>query len=440
MFSIRALLSLPVAVSTAVAVGARSDLRDTAETGPAGYYTLQVAAFPDEAGADRFVSSLVRLGEKPVWGRVDLGRRGQWIRIFIGLFPTEAAARRRGRALVSSGAIKEFLVRSASEIRALGRPRTTVRRSGAPMSYETRTITVFPRIATRTAAVTPRNEPAAPLPIAAGVRFTVAPMVDATGLPLPEANWGTLAGVAGSQGEKAKQGCGLWLSGDVAEGLERLRWIVGAENAGIVTADEKGRVDLDVAELARVAGVTRNNRAWASLLISDYVYSNEGLLLLTQLTVGRHRYWLHLGPTAGTLGGEVQVDGSINLDNNFDRRINPYRNGRRKLGRERPPESFDSLIAINPSARWFNLLTKKEVPSGNITFHELAEAHAKIALGLEYLQKGPMPGAHAIALEREVILKFQRPEEESVVTAGSNRVFRSADEIRKFIAELDSRD
>lgn len=443
MFSIRALLIVLEALSVAAVVCARTDWNDTSEGNPAGYYTLQVAAFPTEMDAEKFISKLLRLGEEPFWGSVDLGPRGRWIRVFIGSFPTETAARRQGRVLVSRGTIKEFLVRPTSEIRALGRPRTTRRPNGALMSYRTRNIATLPKFPPGAAVMTSLIEPGSPpppLPIAAGVRLTVAPVIDAAGLPQSETFQWALAGVSLCEGDATKRRCGLWISGDIAEGLARLRWIAGPENEDVVIADEEGRVDLDLTALASAAGVTHNNRAWASLLINDYIYSNEGLFLLTQLTAGMHRYRLHLGPTAGTLGGQVQVDGSINLDNNFDRRINPYRSGRQKLGRERPPESFDSLVAINPSARWFNLLTRREVPCGNITFHELAEAHAKVALGFEYLKKGLNPGAHGIALEREIILKSQRPDEESVVTAGSNRVFRSAEEIRKFIAQLDGQD
>lgn len=70
-----------------------------------------------------------------------------------------------------------------------------------------------------------------------------------------------------------------------------------------------------------------------------------------------------------------------------------------------------------------------------IIFHELAEAHAKLDLGLDYLESGSELGAHAVALERERRLKSQRPEAGIIVTAGSNRVLRSKEEIRLFFAE-----
>ena len=68
-------------------------------------------------------------------------------------------------------------------------------------------------------------------------------------------------------------------------------------------------------------------------------------------------------------------------------------------------------------------------------FHELAEAYAKLELGLDYLEHGSEPGAHALALDRERRLKAQRPASHIVMTAGSNRVLRTREEIRLFYAE-----
>jgi hypothetical protein len=127
--------------------------------------------------------------------------------------------------------------------------------------------------------------------------------------------------------------------------------------------------------------------------------------------------------------------GSINLDNNADSRINPFRKYGRKLDGERPPEGFDSLIGLNPVARWFNLSTNCWVQGGQIVFHEIAEAYAKLELGLDYLDQGLRSGAHAIALERELRLKSQRPRADIVMTAGSNRLLRTEAEIRLFYAE-----
>jgi len=75
------------------------------------------------------------------------------------------------------------------------------------------------------------------------------------------------------------------------------------------------------------------------------------------------------------------------------------------------------------------------VQSGQIVFHEIAEAYAKLELGLDYLDHGLRSGAHAIALEREQRLKSQRPSADIVMTAGSNRLLRTEAEIRLFYAE-----
>ena len=129
----------------------------------------------------------------------------------------------------------------------------------------------------------------------------------------------------------------------------------------------------------------------------------------------------------------MPVDGSMNLDNKFDSRINPYRRNGDKVANERPPVGFDALVAINPTARWFNLSSNQMVPVGEITFHELAEAVAKVEQGLDYLPVGLFPGAHNMALERERRLKSQRPGSQVTISAGSNILFRSQVELKRLI-------
>jgi hypothetical protein len=168
----------------------------------------------------------------------------------------------------------------------------------------------------------------------------------------------------------------------------------------------------------------------SGLRLASYIASNEGLYLLTQLTHGRHSYCLHLGSKVPTRGGLIPIRGGINLDNNYDTRINPYRRGGHKLDIERPPQGFDALIGINPEARWLNLNANSLVPQGHIVFHELAEAHAKLELELDYLSTSSIAGAHEVALQRELRLKSERPRFGVVVTSGGNRVLRSGDEPR----------
>jgi hypothetical protein len=130
------------------------------------------------------------------------------------------------------------------------------------------------------------------------------------------------------------------------------------------------------------------------------------------------------------------VVGGVNLDNNYDSRINPYRRNGRKLDIECPPKGFDSMVAINPVARWFNLRAHEFVSAGQITFHELAEAHAKVVLNLDYLEQDNRPGAHNLALEREERLKAQRPSANVVLTLGSNRLLKSEEEVRHFYIQI----
>jgi hypothetical protein len=214
-----------------------------------------------------------------------------------------------------------------------------------------------------------------------------------------------------------------------------LRWIIGSENADLISLDKDGRVQLDRKLMVKAAKAAQAIPLQAPLLVTSFITSNEGLLLLVQISQGAHRYRLHVGRHAPTHGSIVEVGGSINLDNNYDSRINPYRRDGKKLDSERPPEGFDSLVAINPVALWFNLETSSLVPVGHITFHELAEAQAKLELNLDYLAQGARPGAHNIAIERERRLKAQRPFSDVIITYGSNRVLRSEEEIRQFYSQ-----
>jgi len=231
---------------------------------------------------------------------------------------------------------------------------------------------------------------------------------------------------------------GLWLSGDKEEGLARLQWIVGKDCAAFISLDNDNKVQLNTRQLTEIVGIKETDPLLRSLVILDYISSNEGLLLLIQLTQGAYRYRLHLGRQAPTAGGSVLVSGSLNLDNNFDSRINPYRRLNKKMDIEKPPWGFDGMIAINPEARWFNLPSNRWVQVGNITFHELVEAYAKVEMGFDYLPVKGLPGAHNIALEREMRLKKQRPFANLVVTVGSNRMLKSEEELRQFYAETNA--
>src|SRR5262249_52624899 len=147
--------------------------------------------------------------------------------------------------------------------------------------------------------------------------------------------------ITGKKGANQTVQGGLWLSGDRTEALARLQWIVGVEDARLLVVDASGQVQIDVKELAELAGVAKVDALASAEVVANYIYSNEGLLLLVQLTQCMRRYCLHIGHQSPTRGCEVEVTGSINLDNNYDSRINPYRRHGRKLDNERPPDGFD---------------------------------------------------------------------------------------------------
>ncbi|MCI0489290.1 MAG: SPOR domain-containing protein [Blastocatellia bacterium] len=408
--------------------------------GRANLFTIQVAAFQDMESAQVCIAGLTQAGEQPVWGMVELPGRGTWIRIMVGEFLTFAEARRYGKNLLDRGVIKEFLVRPASTISSLGRPRSiSSMRSGEPEDGKS--------------AITPATSPSpqpisllkptghsdeARLPAVRAVKLSLNALVDTSFIPRPDPvrlAFEALTRRAGNRGSRPRRQGGFWISGDIEEAFNRLEWIAGEESAKCLSLDERGRVELNVECLAQTIGIDHVSPLAAPLIAADYIASNEGLLLLVQLTEGDRRYRLHLGQQTPTFGGEVTITGSLNLDNNYDSRINPYRRSGNKLTRERPPEGFDALVALNPVARWFNLRTNQPVPVSHITFHELAEAYAKVEWGLDYLKKGERPGAHDVALEREMRLKAQRPRSGVVVTVGSNRLLKSEEEARRFYAE-----
>jgi len=397
---------------------------------------------------------LVEAGEHPMCSTVELQGRGDWTRVFVGLFTTSESARRYGQRLIAAGRITEFLVTRAELSQQATRPRRVVQgdtqtsSNAATLNSKTSIEDTPPSNArviaqTTSAAVcvsgdsTREDQPECsemPLPILTSKGFEFAPAPDIKRVPMPDPVTLAIALVTRRSSPANRPQGGLWLTGDTAEGMARLRWMVGEDNEQLIRLDHGGRVSIDQKSLAMVAGLD-GDRVDDALGAARFISSNEGLLLIAELSEGSHYYRFHIGAQVPTLGKTLTVGGSVNLDNNFDSRINPYRRDGKKLDVERPPEGFDSLVALNPVARWYNLTTKDWVPSGEIAFHELAEAYAKVELGLDYLLQGTRPGAHAIALERERLLKTQRPHDDVVLTVGSNRVLRSPEEIRLFFAD-----
>src|SRR5262249_11331543 len=288
----------------------------------------------------------------------------------------------------------------------------------------------------RTASASCGSSIAGELPVATISRrrrliLDMAPRLDPSLIPGPDPVAAALDWV--TQNKPDRNG-GLWIDGDRASALSRLAWILGRQDAGAIQIEPNGKVVVNRAEILRLSGAERVS-AGAALIVAEYIASNEGLYLLAQLIRAHHRYCLYVGQRLPTAGAIVPVIGSLNLDNNFDRRINPYRKDGFKVPNESPPSGFDAMIGINPEAIWFNIKAGRLVPDGMIVFHELAEALAKVEFGLEYLPVGLRPGAHDIAVQREFKLSSQRPGSGTITTAGSNRVFGSEKSLLEFEAE-----
>jgi len=262
----------------------------------------------------------------------------------------------------------------------------------------------------------------------------LAPEFDPTMIPGPDPVKLAMEDIAGV---KAERNGGLWLAGDIREGFTRLQWIAGQKDSGLLSVAGDGKVTLSHDLLMHRSGADRAG-AGARFVIAEYIKANEGLYLLAQVMAAENRYCLFLGERVPTAGDDIAVDGAINLDNNFDTRINTYRRDGMKLPNESPPEGFDSLVAINPTARWYNLRVRRLVPDGIIVFHELAEALAKVEYGLDYLPDGLRSGAHDIAVQRELKLQSERPDSDTVTTLGSNVVFKDRESLLKFKAEHDT--
>jgi hypothetical protein len=84
---------------------------------------------------------------------------------------------------------------------------------------------------------------------------------------------------------------GLWLSGDIADGLARLRWIAGNGNADLIEVEADGKVELNRGFLAKVTGVASGG-AIEVMKVVDYLSSNDGLLLLVELTTAICSIWV----------------------------------------------------------------------------------------------------------------------------------------------------
>ena len=305
----------------------------SAKSQPDPLFTLQVGSFSEKVQAERLAFELARAGESPVLDTVEIAGRGLWTRIFVGLFPDADTARQKGVTLLARGIIREFLIKTIDSTESLTRPRRSVSGDWQPVrqhpivglqapSEEDKAGSGSPGYnrTTRFARSdkTPVSNGRGPsqklfrdafrpsLPIAAANVPRLGQKIDTNLIPRPDPVSLAFKLVTGEarhdSGRSGRRG-GLWVTGDTAEGLARLRWIAGEENSHAIKLDPDGRVRFDTALLAKAAGrgVTTVEDPLEAV---EYISSNEGLLLLVQVSQGRSRYLLHMGRLTPTSGEE----------------------------------------------------------------------------------------------------------------------------------------
>ncbi len=186
----------------------------------------------------------------------------------------------------------------------------------------------------------------------------------------------------------------LIISGDLETIKKQLADMIGTEDAAKrVTYDEKTgviTVDLNGIDLTKNEGAS---------LLNDVINHKDanGKDVVYSLTVGE---------SVETLAGQISLKPTakdtktmVNLDNNPDNRYT-------KTDKDKPPKGVDDQIGINYAYRDKNsesTTTLKQAPNWTVTFHELAEAYAKIKGNKQYAD------AHQEAINRETKLREQRP-------------------------------
>jgi RHS repeat-associated protein len=183
----------------------------------------------------------------------------------------------------------------------------------------------------------------------------------------------------------------LTISGDIDEIKKQLAEMLGTEDAAKrISFDEK------------TGSITVN-------LTGIDLSKNEGAALLNDAINSKNVYDIFVGASVETLGGQLSLTPSgkrtqtmANLDNNPDE--TQYRTG--KTNKDKPRKGVDDQIAINYEYRNKHSVSTtnlKLAPNWTTTFHELAEAYAKVESGKKYAE------AHQEAIDRETRLRNQRP-------------------------------
>jgi len=139
----------------------------------------------------------------------------------------------------------------------------------------------------------------------------------------------------------------------------------------------------------------------------EMLASNDGLMLLNQLSTSEAVYFYDEGSVIETQGGSVpivhneyQLDVLTNLDNLYDKRgnmkdgISPF---------PLPVDRVDAAIVVNPNVPIYNSTLEKKVSTPSQAFHELSEALGRVDQSLPY------QAAHDASTLREQSSQSQRP-------------------------------
>jgi hypothetical protein len=184
----------------------------------------------------------------------------------------------------------------------------------------------------------------------------------------------------------------LTISGDLDELKKQLAEMLGTDDAA-------KRIKFDA----------KTNTITVDLTGID-LNKNEGAALLNDVISSNKVYDVKIGTSVDTKGGEislvpqlkngrVQNDLIANLDNNPDVRYT-------KGDKDRPKNDVDDHIAFNYDWRDKHSESNTKLKlarNWTTTFHELAEAYAKVDGSMQYAQ------AHQKAIDRETKLREQRP-------------------------------
>jgi RHS repeat-associated protein len=191
----------------------------------------------------------------------------------------------------------------------------------------------------------------------------------------------------------------LTASGDVVEVQKQLSEMLGTEDAA-----KRISYDADTKKItADLSGIDLSQ--------------NEGAALISNLTGSEHVYDFNIGKAVESKAGTVSLvyhdrvgTTMVNLDNNpLDDR------GGLKTDDTLPAKGVDAQVGINFDYRRKHTnveLDKKKKPTSNlklplewtVSFHELAEAYAKVDEGTP-----TYTSSHNRAVEREEKLRVQRP-------------------------------